>query len=287
MKESKKLKRSFFLALFALLCALVVAITTTMAWYIYTVNAHTTKLHMAAGTNVSLQISNSEDSGFSSSVALEKFQGALNPVSTNHIQNGFQKVEKFSAGRTGTLLANLFKKSMESDKDYYKTTLYFRTNGEELKVYVADIGFKDSDEENPISASIRVGFVVPSTDDEYIFTITDKKNPKRLYNTMNGQEGCVLDSTKTDGSVVSFNPYNKDNYCDYDSTTGEVKPKANSKAICTVKGDANGYGKPVRVDVYIWLEGCDEDCIDNIAVSTLTDIALSFVGYTDTEKTDN
>lgn len=287
MKESKKLKRSFALALFALLCAMVVAVTTTMAWYIYTVNAHTTKLHMAAGTNVSLQISNSEDSGFSSSVALEKFQGVLNPVSTDRIQNGFQKVEKFSVGRTGSLLANLFKKSMESDKDYYKTTLFFRTNGEELKVYVADIGFKDSDENNPISASIRVGFVIPSTDDEYIFEITDKKNPKRMYNTMNGQEGCVLDSTKTDGSVVEFTPLDKENYCEYDSATGEVKLKSDSKQICTVKGDANGYGKPVRVDVYIWLEGCDEDCIDNIAVSTLTDIALSFVGYTDTEKTDS
>lgn len=278
MKESKRLKRSFALALFALICAIVVAVTTTMAWYIYTVNSHTTKLHMAAGTNVSLQISNSPDGSFSSSVALKKFLGVLNPVSTNRIQGGFQKVRGFIGGSTG-LLANLFSKSIESDQDYYKTSLFFRTTGEDLKVFLSDIGFQDSDDNNPISASIRVGFVVPSTGDEYIFAITDKKNPQRQYNTWNGREGHVLDSSRTDGSTTKFTPLDKNNYCEYDSVTGVVTPTADSIEICTVMGEADGYGSPVQVDVYIWLEGCDEDCIDNIASSSLTDIALSFVGY--------
>lgn len=280
LKESEKLKRRFAQALFALLCALIVATATTMAWYLYTTNAHTTKLHMAAGTNVELQISNTHDEGFSSSVALEKFNGRLNPVSTNRIQSGFQKVQGFIGSSNGSLLANLFKKSMEAELDYYKTTLYFRTNGEEMKVYLANIGFTDSDENNPISSAIRVGFVVPSTGEEYIFSITDKKNPNKQYNTFNGFEGCVLDASKTDGSVVEFAPLDDDNCCLYDNQTGRVTLKENSTPLCTVEGNGNTYGEPVEMNVYIWLEGCDEDCMDNIGQSTLTDIALSFAGYT-------
>lgn len=278
MKESKKLKRSFVRAILALLCALLVAAATTMAWYLYTANAHTTKLHMAAGTNVALQISNAKDEGFSSSVALEKFSGSLNPVSTNLIQSGFQKVQGF-IGKNGSLLANLFKKSMESDQDYYKTTLYFRTNGEKMKVYLSDIGFTDSDEDNPISSAIRVGLVVPSTGKEYIFSITDKKNPQKQYNTINGSEGCVLDASKTDGSVVEFTPLDARNYCLYDNTTGRVTLKENSTPLCTVKGNGDQYGAPVKMDVYIWLEGCDEDCTSNLGDATLSDIALNFAGY--------
>ena len=287
MKESKKLKRNFTLALFALLGVLVVAVATTMAWYIFTVNAHTTKLHMAAGTNVSLQISNEEEGSYSSSVSLEKFQGMLNPVSTDRIQAGFQKVVGFTGANTNnSLLANLFSKSIESDKDYYKTTLYFRTNGEEMDVYLADVGFEDSDENNPISSAIRIGFVVPSTGREYIYVISDKKNPQKNYNTYTGREGYVLDSSKTDGTTVPFTPLDDSNFCYYDRTTGiaslrtDANGNSTSRAICTVAGNGSGYGTPVRVDVYIWLEGCDEDCTNNLCATTLKDLALSFAGIT-------
>lgn len=282
MKESQKLKRRFGIALFALLAVLVVAVSTTLAWYIYTVNARTTTLHMAAGTNVSLQISNSVDGQYGSSVSLEKFEGSLNPVSTDSIRNGFQKVVGFTgSGAMSSLLANLFSKSLESDKDYYTTTLFFRTNGDALNVYLADVGFTDSDEDNPISSAIRIGFVVPSTGEESIFAISDKKNPQKNYNTITGQEGYVLDSTRTDGSTVPFSVLTSSNYCNYNSNTGEVSLKDGSKSICTVRGGAQDYGTPVQVDVYIWLEGCDEDCYNNLCTTTLKDLALSFAGFAD------
>lgn len=282
--ESKKLRRSFVLAIIALLALLTVAVSTTLAWYIFTVNAHTTKLHMAAGTSVSLQISNEENGEYSSSVSLEKFQGTLNPVSTDCIQEGFQKVTGFTrASATAPLLANLFGESLEMEKDYYKTSLYFRTNGGELNVYLANIGFTDQDEETPISAAIRVGFVIPSTGEEHIFVISDKKIPeeKREYNTATGSEGCVLDASYTDGTTVAFTPLNADNYCEYDAATGAVSLKSASKALCTVKGGSDGYGQPVQMDVYIWLEGCDEDCTNALCGATLEDLALSFAGFSE------
>ena len=280
--ESRKLKRSFVLAIIALMALMTVAVSTTLAWYIFTVNAHTTKLHMAAGTNVSLQISDEEDGTYSSSVKLEKFQGSLNPVSTDRMQEGFQKVSGFTrASATAPLLANLFIESRDFEKDYYKTSLYFRTNGERLKVYLADIGFTDKDEQNPISSAIRVGFVVPSTGEEYIFAISDRKNPQKQYNTATGSEGYVLDASRKDGTTVEFTPLDRDNYCDYDAGTGAVSLKTSSQAICEVEGGSDGYGEAVKVDVYIWLEGCDEDCTNNLCGTTLEDLALSFAGFSE------
>lgn len=277
--KSKTLRRSFVLAIIALLALMAVAVSTTLAWYIFTVNARTTKLHMAAGTNVSLQISNEPDGAYSSSIRLERFQGSLNPVSTNRIQSGFQKVEGFTRGTESVpLLASLFSKSEEFEKDYYKTALYLRTNGERLTVYLADIGFTDRDAQNPISSAIRVGFVVPSTGEEYIFAVSDEKNPQRQYNTQHGYEGCVLDASLTDGTTVEFRPLNDANYCRYDPQTGAASKKPDSQAICQVSGDGGSYGTPVKVEVYIWLEGCDEDCTNNLCRTTLEDLSLSFAG---------
>ena len=114
--------------------------------------------------------------------------------------------------------------------------------------------------------------------DEYIFAISDKKNPEADYNTAKGKEGDVLDCTKTDGTTVAFTPYTSDAYCVYDKNTGEVALKENSLKLCTVSGQNESVGEPVQIDVYIWLEGCDEDCTGNLSSQTLKNLSVSFAG---------
>ncbi len=277
--ENLKLRRSFVLALLVLLIAFAAATAATFAWYIYTINAHTTNVHMAAGASVSLQISKERDGNYGSAAVLEAFVGRLNPVSTDRIQNGFQKVAGFTNGTENRpmLLANLF--SAGDDSDYYQTTLFLRTNGGETRVYLSDISYEDSSESRPISTAIRIGFVVPSTGQEFIFAINDESNPEKAYNTFYGQEGCVLDSTMTDGSIVPFTPYTAANYCDYDSVTGVASLRDGSVPLFTVSGGSSGgFGEPVQLDIYIWLEGCDEDCTSNLMGTTLSNIALGFAG---------
>ena len=281
-KENLKLRRSFVLALLVLLIAFAVCSVATFAWYIYTINAHTTNVHMAAGASVSLQISKAKDGDYGTAAVLDAFVGSPNPVSTDRIQNGFQKVAGFTNGKENQplLVANLFKAG--EDSDFYKTTLWLRTNGAEANVYLSDISFEDSSEENPISTAIRIGFGVPSTEKEYIFAITDKKNPKKAYNTATGEEGCVLDSTKTDGTTVPFAPYTADNFCLYNDQTGVASRKEHSVPLFSVKGaEGGGFGEPVQLDIYIWLEGCDEDCTANLIETTLSNIALGFAACAD------
>ena len=284
--SAKKLRNRLTSSMIAIFAVLFAALAATYAWYIYNTNRHTTNVKMAAGTGVNLQISNSYNGDYSSATVLAKFPGQLTPVSTDRISGGFQKVTLFKNGGEGQapLVTDTFTGGQTSD--YYHTKLFLRTTGGTTDVYLSDIGFEDSDENNPISSAIRVGFVVhqPGEDQapeaEYIFEISDKKNPEAQYNTDDGEEGYVLDSSKRDGSTVLPKLYTSDAYCHYDKATGEVTTDPDkSLKLCTVSGAGKGTpGESVEVEVYIWLEGCDEDCTGNLAGTTLQNLALSFAG---------
>ena len=283
--DAKKLKRRMTAAVLALLAALAASASATYAWYIYNTGRHTTNVRMAAGAGVNLQISNSYDGVYGSSAVLESFSGQLVPVSTDRISGGFQKVLGFTEApdKQYGLAASLFGNGEQND--YYHTSLFLRTNGEKSGIYLSDIGFEDSDEDRPISSAIRLGLVVHSPGQgqgvtgEYIFAISDRKNPEAEYNTATGSEGYVLDSSRTDGTTVPFTPYTSDAYCVYNKETGAAALKEDSLKLCTISGDGSGgAGVPAEIELYIWLEGCDEDCTSNLCSQTLRNLAVSFAG---------
>lgn len=283
--DAKKLKSRFKISLLAMLIAFIAVVSATYAWYIYNTSRHTTDVRMAAGAGANLQISNSYSGEYGSAAVLESFNGQLEPVSTNKVTAGFQKATSFIVGQGGPadLVAAGFDDS--EARDYYHTSMYLRTNGNDTDIYLADIGFEDSDEKVPISSAIRVGLVVHEpgqnmpVSSEYIFAISDKKNPEASYNTATGKEGYVLDGVKKDGTTVPFSPRTSDAYCIYDKNTGAVKLKKTSEKLCTITGNGHGKpGTPVQIEVYIWLEGCDEDCTVNLCGETLKKLAVSFAG---------
>ena len=284
MTLSKQLKHRFVLAVIVLLISFFSLVTVTFAWYVYQTGARTSDIHMAVGTGSSLQISNRYDGEYGYTALMDKFTGTLNPVSTNRITGGFQKVYGFTDGSENQprLIASIFGAS--DTNDYYKTTLFLRLSGGKQKVYVADISYEDGDKNRPISTAIRIGFVIhePGLDkavhSEYIFAINTADNPEAEYNTATGEEGYVLDCTKTDGTTVPMtNLYTEDNYCRYDKLTGETILQEGSVPLLELSGGEQGsFGEPVQVDVYIWLEGCDKDCTNNLCAAMLKNIALSF-----------
>lgn len=289
MSETRQLKKRFTVALLAVLVALAAISAATFAWYVYNTRAHTTKLEMAAGSSKSLLISNTESGPYGSSAVLESFTSFLNPVSSNVINggDGFQKVMGYTNGSDGepTLIANLFGPAAYTD--YYHSSLYIKSTGSNTDLYLANIGFEDNNETYKISTAIRIGLVVHpqggGSASEYIFEINKDVNPERKLNTYNEaassvikEEGWVLDGNKKDGhSLVEFTPYDKSNFCAYDETTTVATPTASSVKLATLaQADV-----PVKVDVYIWLEGCDGDCTNSLCGMTLSNIALVFGGY--------
>ena len=283
--DAKSLKRSFIGALIAVLALLISVTGATFAWYVYNTSVHTTDVHLAAGAGVSIEIAKEYDGQYGSAVELEPFEGLLDPVSTDSIRNGFQKDVEWrpTTEADNTEVKQFAFKFGESEtSDYFKTSLFIRSRGASCPVYISNIGFEDEHPEAPISTAIRVGFVIHEPGEntaetsEYIFSISDEKNPNKEYNTEQGREGHVLDSTKTDGSTVEFTPLNSDAFAIYDRNTGESTLKDTSVPIMTLPAGRNGPGESVQVDVYIWLEGCDEDCTISLSGASLKDIAIQF-----------
>lgn len=286
-ERTAQLRRAFRRTLIVLLLVALVGGAFTYAWYIYNTTRHVTDVKMAAGTGVTFLISDSYDGSYKTSSGLS-FEGLLNPVSTDNILNGFQRVTEFTGGGSSTsVLASAFESAERSD--YYLASLYLTTNSAATDVYLSGIDFTDTDADNPISTALRVGLVVHSAGQDqpaaaqYVFELTQDSNPQARYNTQKGSAGDVLDSTKTDGSTVTFTPLTSANYALYDEATGQVSLQDASTLLCSLPAAASGaeHGTPVQVDVYVWLEGCDADCTNNLASTNLESLALHFAGKRD------
>lgn len=122
---------------------------------------------------------------------------------------------------------------------------------------------------------------------QYVFEVSGEHNPQARYNTLDGKDAgeneqnhLVLDSSSSDGTTVHFDQLTSANFCDYNEDTGIVSLKEATTKICSLPAAAKGASRstPVRVDVYVWLEGCDPDCTNNLAATSLQSLALRFAG---------
>ena len=122
---------------------------------------------------------------------------------------------------------------------------------------------------------------------QYVFEVSGEHNPQARYNTFDGKDAgeseqnhLVLDSSRSDGATVHFDQLTSANFCDYNEDTGIVGLKEATTKICSLPAAAKGADRstPVRVDVYVWLEGCDPDCTNNLAATSLQSLALRFAG---------
>lgn len=191
MSDAQSLRKQFNRMLATLLVALAAAGAVTYAWYIYNANRHITDVKMAAGTGVTFLISNEYDGEYKTNAGLS-FTGLLDPVSTDNVLNGFQKVTGFTGGTTqDSLFASMFGTAEHSD--YYKTSLYLATNSAATDVYLSGIDFTEQDPANPISTALRVGLVAyaPGQGDtvtgQYVFEVSGEHNPQAHYNTLDAR----------------------------------------------------------------------------------------------------
>ena len=80
----------------------------------------------------------------------------------------------------------------------------------------------------------------------------------------------MLDASRKDGTTVPFTPYTSDEYCIYNKETGAVKRKDDHCGFVRYQVlDDGSVGESVEIELYIWLEGCDEDCTSNLCRQTL------------------
>ena len=252
-------------------------VVSTYAWYVYNTGRHTTK-----STYGSRSRNQSADQPMPTMVfmVLPPYWTAFPASSIRYRRTGSAEVfRKCSASQTERKTSPIWWRICLEEATTVitiKTSLFLRSNGKSTDIYLSDIGFEDSDENNPISSAIRAGFVIHQagldqpTENEYIFEISDKKESAGGVQHGDRRRGLRSGQHKTDGTTVPFQPYNEEAYCIYDKDTGEVTKKEGSLKLCTVTGTSDGKpGTPVQIDLYIWLEGCDEDCTGNLSSQTL------------------
>ena len=190
MSDARSLQKQFNRMLATLLVALAAAGAVTYAWYIYNANRHITDVKMAAGTGVTFLISNEYDGEYKTNAGLS-FAGLLDPVSTDNVLNGFQKVTGFTGGTTqDSLFASMFGTAEHSD--YYKTSLYLATNSAATDVYLSGIDFTEQDSANPhLHCPARGAAYAPGQGDivtgQYVFEVSDEHNPQARYNTLDAR----------------------------------------------------------------------------------------------------
>ena len=78
--NKKSLRYRFTAGTIGVLLTLGAVVVSTYAWYVYNTGRHTTKVRMAAGAGINLQISNAYDGVYGSAAVLDSFSGQLNPV---------------------------------------------------------------------------------------------------------------------------------------------------------------------------------------------------------------
>ena len=64
---------------------------------------------------------------------------------------------------------------------------------------------------------------------------------------------------------------------------GAVETAAQSVRLCPLSGSGTEYGAATRVDVYLWLEGCDPDCTNELCGMTLSNLSILFAGVSPEE----
>lgn len=285
MTSSKQLRRRLALAALALIAVLLSVTTATFAWYIFNTSARTMEVKMSAGSSVALEIASKKDyervgdAAFGSATQMESFDSRLIAVSTDKIANGFQAVSGFRVERQAESyrsVARYFQGASEA-VEYYKTTLLLRTSANSLDVYLANIGSEDYDN-GYLSTAMRLGLVVQGQ--EFIFELNPAPNPEKVGDNASEEPTgyYALDSTKHDGTVVPLTPLGEDALCNYDPATGAAEKKDTSVKICTLTGGGTSYGEPVPVDVYLWMEGCDEDCTGDLSGQSMDLVSLIFAG---------
>ena len=294
-ENSTALRKKLLAAAIFMLLGLLTATVTTFAWYIYHTSGNTIEVQLTAGSSASLQISNQVDGEYGTSTSLRVGNDdkpvALSPVSTDWIDTsavdgGFQAVETFIDGDADRAysLASVFGKA--DTADFYHTQLFLRTSySGSLPIYVSQIGESGTGEK--LAKALRVGLVVEGGG-QFFFELdstpgtTGKYNTEKGYHSDGSYHGEVLKHDPKDGEngeVVTITTYDQDNMCVYDRDTGKVSLKSGSVKICDISGNEGNFGDPKKIDVYVWLEGCDPDCYEDIRGEKFENLSISFAGY--------
>ena len=292
MKQKNLVKKALFPAIIALLCSFVALTSVSYAWFTMGSTATLQEMDLKVTTSEGLQISTTGDAGtYKSTISLtdlqadgtnNEFPAEVNPVSTiGKIVNGNQNMFKGSV-TDGKLT------SATAGEDYIVFDLYIQSSKEygliiDTDSYVKSANDKATEGTGQTHLASRVSFVdlgsaakiadakALGTDVDGTATIWEPNSTKRSTGAINQGDQSDGSNVAYKGLKATFNGILLEDLGD--SETAEVSTIKDSDLATTPVVDLEaGYNK---IRVYIWLEGQDVDCVNEIAGGTLK-IKLNF-----------
>lgn len=280
--ELKFLKGSAVLALLSILVGMSAFSAATYAWF--TTNAKVSTSRIEASTDraeLQLYVKAPGDSAFQSNVCELSFgagQSMLLPVSTADLQNFV-----YCPGTTSDNAERFEQLEELSEQNLMaygtvdmRAELKGAPTGARVAVYLdqpEDFGLlaKKSEADSLLLNAARLGLALHGLEDTaHIFFLSDEHNEEsqQVLNT-------VVDGYLQDGDIVLWS--------DGSGNVSPVRDPAQPLSACmlsdgTDSGEPLFYleaGKDYAVDVFFYLEGCDQDCSDSVAYNT-ADLALAF-----------
>ncbi len=273
-QEKKSLKRASMMNLLWLLIALVALGGVTYAWFNFN---NETNIEPNQGSTVSygeesLLISTTEGGSFNTQCTLmpQSNGGDLRPMSTDSLKKFYSAVGQDSNG-----ISVLFQETTNKVNSWtIHGSLYLNVKGgtRDMDVYLFKEKLNFGNNLQALSA-MRLG-IKPQGGNHIIFKLDDMADTSGAAQRRTTPKTDVVVSSITNGGA-NYVADKSSNISDYSAkaTGAEDKfPKAGPRKLCTV-----GNGQVVKVEYWLYLEGCDINTINDVQNKDVK-LQLSFAG---------
>ncbi len=259
-------RRRLAAALWLVLLALAL-VAATYAWFSNTRSTNVTPTaHTVSSSGSDLLIGASESGPFDTTCSLAASDKTLYPVSTADLSSFWRATFQNVAGIT-TDYANC----TASIDDYALTgSVWLKGGAEALSVYLFESGMSVASDPQ-LLASLRLGLVFEGSTgtQTYIFTCDD----------LGSTAGATATRTTAQDDVV-VSGSSAWSYGDDPALSMSTRTMEGSESSPTVASDAQALyqlaaNEVVRVRYFVYMEGCDANCIDEAQAKDVT-LQLAF-----------
>lgn len=273
--ESKRLKRTAYLAIVWLIVLAAILITATYAWF--TFNPYTNVTPMSSTVSkggASLLIANQKDGKFDKECVLNPESGTtvLSPVSSADLTKFFEATAQNREG-----ISILFHDVSQKVNDYtIHGKVYLKCENEDCDVYLRRFGINVGKDGQTLAA-LRMGMNVSTSSGTHNYIM----KLDAMGDTANAAKKRTI---ATDNSVVSAIDKNGNASFEKDPAveisqffakengTDDPEPEAGEQVFCRLKA-----GEIATVEYWLYLEGCDINCINEVQKKDIA-LQLSFAG---------
>lgn len=289
MERENNIRKPYFLVWMWLLIACISIGGITFAWFNF---RSSTNVEPNTGSTISegdlnLLIANNPGGPFekTTNLVLSSHAEVLTPVSTNSLNSFYASAAQNTDGIT-ILYSDV---TADVDRCVLRGSVYLKaergnqkTGGgsskgkdESLDVYFAK-PMMDFGSNVQAGAALRLGLKITSDrgSDTYIFRLDDMMDVSGAESkvTITSPGNVVASISQGAANYAPDEARDIDDFCAVVSGPEDTDPKAGANSLCTLSD-----GQVAQVEYWLYLEGCDENCINEVQSKDLV-LALGFAG---------